>query len=180
MVELGLTPGQAALAHQLAAESHAKWGRTPGHYRNLWSSHLLGKLAEVGVDAWLQQHGLATEPIYRDLSKAAEPDVLVDGRGIEIKCWQPRHWEEMGRCVTPAQLKDIAARSDAIVWCVVCDPDSSAPIVAIKGWSKPADVRATAIRLTGPDYKQIPNHQVELEHVRDVPSLLDLMNGRES
>lgn len=169
MIEL--TAEETALAKRLAEETYQRYRGEPGHYRNLPRSHLLGKLGEVAVESWFRSEGVDPDPAYRDPERAREPDLVVDAGGIEVKCWRPETWPEMGRCVTPAQIRGIRRKSVAIVWGVV--EDEREPVrVELVGWSTPEDVAATEVRATGPDYKPVVNHQVDAAGLRDLQELL--------
>lgn len=168
-VELSVEEGRDA--RELAAATYEKYRREAGHYRNLERSHFLGKLGEVAVEKWLSSQGLQPEPIYRDADRDAEADLGVSAQGIEVKTWRPSTWDEWGRCVTPAQARRMADKSDAIVW-AIADDEADPITVEIVGWSTLEDVLATDIRLTGPSYKPVANHQIELNHIRPLDELV--------
>ncbi len=91
-------------------------------------------------------------------------------QGIEVKTWRPSTWEEWGRCVTPAQAAGMAKKAAAIVW-AVADDEADPITVEVVGWSTPEDVLATDIRLTGPSYKRVANHQIEWNQIRPLEEL---------
>lgn len=170
--EIELTAEQAAKARELGEATYERYKTAGGHYRNIKRSHILGKLAEVGVEQWLRAQAFDPDPAYRDLDREADPDLIVGSVGIEVKSWRPATWDEMGRCVTPAQLKTIEKKAAAVVWCVV-DDERDPPLIGLAGWSKPSDVACTEVRPTGPDYRPVLNHQVEIGDIRPLVELVE-------
>jgi hypothetical protein len=171
-----LAPEESSLATSLAEATHQRYSGASGHYRNLPRSHLLGKLGETAVEKWLRSEGFDPDPAYRDPEREREPDLLVDGRGIEVKCWRPDTWTEMGRCVTPAQMPGMQKKIQSIVWGIV--EDEREPVgVELAGWSTPDEVAATETRPTGPKYKPIMNHQMDLESLLDLADLVALLRA---
>ena len=172
--ELELDGEEVELATSLAEASHAKHGARSGHYPNLKRSHLVGKLGEVAVEKWLRLQEVEVDAAYKDPGREREPDLIADARGIAVKTWRPDTWTDWGRCVTPAQVPGLQKKVEAIVWAVV--DDNAEPVRAeIAGWSTPDEVAGTEVRATGPKYRPIMNHQVDLDQLRDPTELIDAL-----
>lgn len=171
-----LTEDEVGEAKSLGTETHERFRGQHGHYRNLLRNHLLGKLSEVGVEKFLRSQGLDPDPAYRDPARVREPDLGVDGNGIEVKTWRPDTWDQWGRCVTSAQAPGVAKKARAVVW-TITDDEAEPVSVTIAGWSTPQDILSTEPRATGPSYRPIVNHQVALADIRDLAGLLALLSG---
>jgi hypothetical protein len=118
------------------------------------------------VEKWMRSEGLDPDPAFRDPDRVGEPDLLLQDAGVEVKCWRPDTWDEWGRCVTPAQIRTIVRKSEAVVWAIV--DDEAMPIhVDVVGWNTPEDIAATELRATGPDYRPVMNHQLAANALRD-------------
>jgi hypothetical protein len=175
-VVVELTQAEVREAQDMAAATHGRYAGQAGHYRNLARSHLLGKLGEVAVEKWLRSAGLQPDAAYRDPTRDREPDLLLNGDGVEVKTWRPDTWDEWGRCVTPAQASGVARKSRAIVWAVARD-EADPVTVELVGWSTPEDVVSTDPRPTGPAYRPVMNHQVEMENLRDLAELPQVISS---
>ncbi len=171
-----LSAEETGLATELSDATYEHHRHQAGHYRNLRRSHLLGKLGEVAVDKWLTTEGFETDPAYRDPERERDPDVLANGYGIAVKSWRPDTWVDWGRCVTPAQMPGMQKKVLAIVWVVV--EDERVPVRAeIAGWSTPGELAASEPRPTGPDYRPVMNHQVDIEQLREPTDLFELLHS---
>lgn len=166
-----LSEDDTGAAQALAEATYERFKDQPGHYGNTLPKHRLGKLAELAVEKYLRKSGIVPDSLFRDIEKSGDADLKVDDFGIEVKSWRPDTWEEWGRCVTPKQMRWIAAKSRAIVWTIVHDVGPTATVELV-GWSLPEEVAATAIRMTGPDHRQVPNHQVDLVDIRPMADLI--------
>jgi hypothetical protein len=171
-----LAAEEVELAQKLGAATHEKYKGNLGHYRNLPRSHLVGKLGEMAVDKWLQSEGFDPDAAYKDPEREGEPDLIVAGNGLEVKTWRAETWPDWGRCVTPYQLKGIEKRAVAIVWVIVDDEREPVP-AELPGWSTPQDAPGVETRMTGPESRQVLNHQVEPDALRDLESLTALLRA---
>lgn len=172
-VVVELSAEETAPATELSDATYERHRNQAGHYRNPPRSHLMGKLSEVAVDKWLTTEGFETDPAYRDPERKRDPDVLANGYGIAVKSWRPDTWVDWGRCVTPAQMPGMQKKVLAIVWVVV--EDERVPVrVEVAGWSTPDEVAATEPRPTGPEYRPVMNHQVDIEQLREPTDLFEL------
>lgn len=171
-----LTEDEVEHATELARATHQRYRNQQRHYRNLARSHLLGKLSEIGTEKWLRSVGLDPDPAYRDPARVSEPDLLV-GPDLEIKTWRPDTWDAWGRCVTPAQAAGvIAKKASAVIW-TVTDDEGDPPTVTVVGWSTPEDIVAIDPVPTGLAYRTVVNHQVAVEDLRDLSSLLEMLRS---
>ncbi len=172
-----LTPDESSVATRLAEATHQRYSAASGHYRNLPRSHLVGKLGESAVEKWLRSERFDPDPAYRDPEREREPDLLVERCGLAVKCWRPDTWASMGRCVVPAQMPSMQKKIQAIVWGIV--EDERQPVrVELAGWSTPDEVAATEPRPTGPNYKPILNHQMNLESLLEMSDLVEFLRRR--
>jgi hypothetical protein len=107
-----LTAEQVVDAEHLAEATYQKWRAYRGNYPNRLATHRMGKLAEVAVEAWATGlHGPTVEPVFRDLDRDAEADVVIGDCRVEVKSWAAVNWETMGRCVRPNQLRYLEAKA---------------------------------------------------------------------
>lgn len=167
-----LTTRQVEDASVLGEKTFGRYRKRAGRYPNLRRSHILGKLGEVAVERWLGEEGIDVDPAFRDSKRASEADILIDGFGVEVKTWRPATWDSWGRCVTPEQMPVIDTKASAVVW-VVADDEATPVGVEIMGWSTPGDLVDREPILTGPPYRKIRNHQVEVDEIRPLGDLLE-------
>jgi len=165
-VAQALELAQAALE---AAEEAMRNGMR-ARYQNTPNSHMVGKLGEYAVEAWLQNRGVLDSSPFRDPTLTDAPDLVAAGQGVEVKAWSVDGWADWGRCVTPGQLPRIAARAAYIVWVVVSAAEE-ARFAAIQGWSTPAEVEARPISETGPAQRPVRNRQVPLDQMHPAITL---------
>jgi hypothetical protein len=171
-----LTTEETELATSLGEATYERYRGDAGHDRNLERSHRVGKLGEVAVERWFRFQGFDPDAAYKDPDRERDPDLVVATRGIAVKSWRPDTWPAWGRCVTPAQMPGMQRKAQAIVWTVV--EDELDPVrVEVAGWSSPEELAATELRNTGPDYKPIMNHQVDVDQLRDLPELVDFLRA---
>ncbi len=168
-VVVSLTDDEVAEAIRLGDATWAMFRGKPGHYRNLQTSHHKGKMGEIAVEKWATGLGRKVEPVFRDISQTSREDLVISGIRVEVKTWDDRWWEEMGRCVTPRQLPALRRKADVIIWCSV-DGNEVTP----HGWSTLNDVEARPVTLTGPAHHPVANHQVPADQLRQLDELLEL------
>jgi len=154
--------------------TYEKFKSFGGRYPNKLSSHRLGKLSEIGTDAWAHWMGLQVDSAYSDLGRLREADLIIGSYRIEIKSWADWTWEGMGRCIRPAQMASIRAKADAVLWTVVSETTVGVE-VKIEGWSTPEEVAAEPITVTGPPHLRLENHQVSINQMRPLDLLLELL-----
>lgn len=167
---------QFLVATAVAQQTLAMFAGKPGHYTNNLNSHLRGKVGEIACAAWLSGLGVGLEPLFLDVSRISEADIVIPGprlRRLDVKTWDVQHWNDLGRCVAVDQLEKLNAKSEGVVWCH--SPTVLAPGVSVEivGWSTIADIRAAPVKWTGPSGgRQVNNHQVEAPSVRSTDSLI--------
>jgi hypothetical protein len=171
-----LSPEEVAEAASLAEAALAYWQSTGrrGHYSNNFNSHFVGKLGELAVEAWVQSLGTWVASPFRDVRVLDTEDITAAKR-LEVKSWDEPGWAAWGRCVRPNQVDALAAKADAIVWCSVDgakEQPGTVPVsVTIHGWSTVDYVRACPITLTGPGYRRLENHQIDVGDMRSLDEL---------
>ena len=84
-----LSEEHKALAQVLAEISFARYKNNQGHYRNLFNSHLVGRLGEFAAFTLL--HELGTNPIINAGTKDGDKlaDIHTDFARVEVKTCQP-------------------------------------------------------------------------------------------
>jgi hypothetical protein len=164
-----LTEHQVADAAALAEATHERWQAAAGHYRNTVSSHRKGKLGEIAVEEWAAQNGLEAESFFRDPNMERYSDIQLGQQRFDVKTWDARYWEAMGRCVRPGQLSALRRKADGLVWCFV---DESLDQVVLAGWSTVEEVSNLPVVETGPSGRKLANHQVPLDGMRSMDDLL--------
>jgi hypothetical protein len=175
-VTFELSAEETELARTLAEATYQRHRSSSGSYRNLPRSHLVGKLGEMGVEKWLRSESFSPDAAYRDPERERDPDLVVDARGIAVKSWRPDTWPDWGRCITPSQMPGMQKKAQAIVWTIV--EDELEPVrIEVAGWSTPDEVAATELRPTGPPYKPIVNHQVDIGNLRELRELVELLRA---
>ena len=155
-----LSEEHKALAQVLAEISYARYKNNQGHYRNLFNSHLVGRLGEFAAFTLL--HELGTNPVINAGTKDGDKlaDIHTDFARVEVKTWSAKFWDEYGRCVSVSQLASIRKKADIILWCTADDVDTDTPKVIFKGWSSVTDVDKNPPELMGVFNRQVLNHQL--------------------
>lgn len=165
------------LALDLANKTMEVFSKRPGFYNNSLNSHLRGKVGEIAASAALATAGIETIDLWSDIGFLTEADIHVPSKfRADVKTWDVRYWHEMGRCVAHGQFPKLRAKADAIIW---CSSDTHLEIgmkVNVLGWNVVTDVTDAPRRHTGPPGgRQVDNYQVELNAVRDLQALFDLL-----
>lgn len=164
-----------ALAHHLADETYATFAASRGYYRNTPASHVMGKIGEIAMDRWLTAHGWRVDPLYTAPEQVRSADLEVAGIRVEVKTWDDRWWTVWGRCVAVGQVPALREKCDSVVW-LSTTPAKDSAVVHLHGWSTVADVEQAPVRWTGPKGRQVQNHQLDAEELRDPASFLDLLH----
>jgi hypothetical protein len=167
---------------EAATASLTQFAGRSGYYRNTANSHLRGKLGEAAVHALLSQGSLAAEAVFLDDSRLNEADVVVHGVSgsdvtlrVEVKSWNEKHWESLGRCVAAGQLPALEKKADVVVWCTTPAVVGEEVDVEIVGWNEVSEIDAAPRRHTGFRGRQVDNYQVDREGVRPIEELLRLL-----
>lgn len=181
VMDVQLSEEERAEALRLGEKTFQRWQAVRGHYSNTPNSHYRGKVGESAVYKWAMQAGLDVEPIFKDLTRSGEADLLVSGRRIEVKTWADKWWPELGRCVAVGQLASLEAKADVVVWCHM--DDDADGIVTLAGWSHVSGIAAAPVRMTGPKgRRQVQNHQLDDDDLKSMDELLTLFrtNARDA
>jgi len=173
-----LSPEAKTLATVLAEKSFQKYQNVRGHYRNAFSSHLIGRLGDFAAYFWFRDQGL--NPVIN----IAEPngdricDIDTDVGRCEVKTWRAEHWDDLGRAVTVSQLPSIKKKADFIFWCVADDYESETPKVQLKGWSNVDAIDKDEPLMTGKIGRQIFNYQISVDDIQNLELLKQGKNGQ--
>ena len=171
-----------------ADESIARWRSAPGHYRNQWTSHLVGRLGEAAAERFLHSRGLTVQAHFRFPEREAMCDIELPAMRLDVKTWSVAFWNDLGRCVAVNQLPVLERKADCVLWCVLHE-NAAQPKdawlakqrvrVAVWGYSTLADIRQSPIRLTGrPGMRQVRNHQVAEKDIRELDELMLSLKGK--
>jgi hypothetical protein len=193
-----ITLDQVAIRWAMSAadESTARWASSPGHYRNQWTSHLVGRLGEIAVEQFLLQHGVLIHAHFRfpERENLCDIELLPAGRAspmrLDVKTWSEVFWPDLGRCVAVNQLQALEHKADSILWCILHESARrpraiwqtlDAVRVSIAGYSTVSDIRQAPIRLTGrAGMPQVRNHQIAEQDLRPLDDLISLLVKRKS
>jgi hypothetical protein len=159
------------LATLLAQNSFAKYQHVRGHYRNSYSSHFVGKIGELTAFIWLREAGL--NPVLNVIDPKADKlcDIDTDVGRIEVKTWNEKYWDDLGRAITVSQLSSIQKKADVVLWCVANDVEADEPMVAIKGWNAVSEIDMKEPLMTGALGRQVYNYQIAIDDVHDINKL---------
>jgi len=193
-----ITLDQEAIRWAVSAadESLARWASSPGHYRNQWVSHLVGRLGEIAAEQFLLSHGVQVQAHFRfsERESLCDIEILSAGRALsvrlDVKTWSEAFWPDLGRCIAVNQLQALDHKADGILWCILHEsarrPRSiwqtlDAVRVSIAGYSTISDVHQAPIRLTGrAGMPQIKNHQIAEQDLRPLDELISSQVKRKS
>jgi hypothetical protein len=171
-----------------AEASLARWGSAPGHYRNQWASHLVGRLGEVAAEQFFASRGLVVLSHFRFPEREALCDIELAALRFDVKTWSAAFWNDLGRCAAVNQMPVLERKADGILWCVLHENASlskdawlakASVRVALRGYSTLADIRQSPVRLTGrPGMRQVRNHQVAEKDIRRLDALIPTLDQR--
>jgi hypothetical protein len=164
-------------ARGLADASYAKFAAFPGHYRNTPQSHIIGKIGEIAAESWLKADLLPVSSLFDDPALMQAADLEVAGIRIEVKAWNHNWWAPWGRCIAVGQLAALREKSDCVLWVSAKTINESA-IAYVHGWSTVPEVEQAPIRWTGPEGREVRNHQLDLDALRDCAKLLEALHRR--
>lgn len=168
-MNIPLTETDRLLAEELATGTHNRYKNTQGFYRNLKSSHMIGRYGEIGAHKYFQQLGFSCEAHYLNTDEDNLCDITAETTRWDIKTWNSKYWQVWGRAVSSAQLPRLKTKADAILWASV-DP-LEALEVTIYGWNTIDDIEQFTPIWMGPEGNQVHNHQVPMTHVRDLSDI---------
>lgn len=192
MVVITLNQDAIRWAVSAADESIARWISAPGHYRNQWTSHLVGRLGEVAAEQFLTKRSVPLQAHFRFPEREALCDIEIasdkKSTRLDVKTWSATFWPDLGRCVAMNQLPVIERKADGILWCILRENAGwpkdiwlKRPSVGVSlvGYSTLADVRRSPISLTGrPGMRQVQNHQLAEKDIRPLDELVSSLKGK--
>ena len=185
-----ITLDQVAIRWAVSAadESMARWASSPGHYRNQWTSHLVGRLGEIAAEQFLLSHGVQVQAHFRfpERENLCDIELFPAGREpsvrLDVKTWSEAFWPDLGRCIAVNQLEALDHKAKGILWCIVHESarrsqaiwqTQEAVRVSIAGYSTISDVHQAPIRLTGrAGMPQVRNHQIAEQDLRPLDELV--------
>ena len=167
--KIQLNESDICKARAWACETHEQFKSSPGYYGNKIRRHLLGKIGEIACEKWLRDNDVACEPVFKDISRMQEADIIVGAKRlrVEVKAWSKDFWEDLGRCIAVKQLKRIKGKADVVLWCVACNKIEAGMTVTICGWNTLADIEQAPKGLTGlKGGNKVYNYQVAADKVK--------------
>jgi len=156
---VSLTLDDIQEARALSEESYRRYATTSGHYRNTASSHLIGRLGEIGCERWLGA-SVKCESAFRDSARDKQCDIVVAHERIEVKTWSMEFWRPWGRCVATRQLPAIQRKADIVVWCTIDRLREADCDVTVRGWNRLTEIATLGPTWTGPAGRQVENLQM--------------------
>jgi hypothetical protein len=168
-MNIPLTEQDRLLAEELAAKTFQRYKNTKGFYRNLRSSHDIGRYGEIGSHKYLVDLGFECEPHYLNADEDNLCDISTPDTRWDVKTWNTKYWNIWGRAVSSKQLPRLEAKADAILWASV-DP-LTADKVIIYGWNTIEDIKKYEAVWMGPIDTQVHNHQVPLSDIRPLSGI---------
>lgn len=171
-VNLYLSPTHREYAENLAQDTFEKYQNVKGHYRNLLSSHVIGRYGEMGAYQFLINRRIECYPYFSNMEYDSLCDINTKLGRCEVKTWNPDYWQDWGRAVSVAQMPYLEKKADFILWCTASENVQNNLIsVQIHGWNTIADMKVRPPLWTGPQDKQVENYQIAIEEMRDLDAL---------
>lgn len=166
-----------ARATELAETSYNQFADSRGYYRNTHNSHIVGKIGEVAAESWLKSAHLPVRSLFDEPNQIQSADIAIADIRIEVKTWRNEYWANWGRCIAVGQVAALRAKSDCVLWLSATTTKDSA-LVFFHGWSTLPEIEQAPIRWTGPSGRQVKNHQLESERLRDASELLKALHRK--
>jgi len=157
-------------AENLAQDTFERWKETKGHYRNLLSSHVIGRYGEMGAYQFFINRRIDAYPYFSNVEYEGLCDINTKIGRCEVKTWNPDFWDDWGRAVSVAQLPYLEKKADFILWCTASEVQDVVE-VQIHGWNTIPDMTVRPPIMTGPQDKQVENYQLEIEELRPLSAL---------
>lgn len=163
-------------AKNLAQQTLNIFASKGGYYNNNLNSHLRGKCGEVAVSRLLKSHGVAVEDHWIDLALISAADLTLQSKiRVDVKTWDERYWDEMGRCIAFGQLPTLRKKADVIIWCQSESFVRPGMKVIVAGWSKTSEIELSPRRMTGPATgRKVDNYQLDVGSLRPINDLISL------
>ena len=176
-VSILLTDEMVADARAMAEETYRLFANLPGYYDNTPDSHFRGKIGELACAQWAASAGVPCEPIFKDVNRMQEADLHLGdppAQRIEVKTWNVKYWQDLGRCAAVDQMPKMRVKADVLIWCITPDSIASGTTVEIAGWNTVAEIAQMPKVLTGlVGGRKVHNHQVPVEQVRPLEELVN-------
>jgi hypothetical protein len=170
---LYLSPDHREYAESLARDTFEKYRNVKGHYRNLLSSHTIGRYGEMGAYQYFVNRRIDAYPYFANEEYDALCDISTKIGRCEVKTWNADFWSDWGRAVSVAQLPYLEKKADFILWCSTTTVQNLIK-VNIHGWNTLADLKIRPPLMTGPADKQVENYQLRIEELRPLSTLRSL------
>lgn len=170
MISLYLSADHREYAENLAQDTFEKYQNVQGHYRNLLSSHVIGRYGEMGAYVFFNHRQIECYPYFSNIEYDALCDINTKLGRCEVKTWNPDFWNDWGRAVSVAQMPYLEKKADFILWCTAAE-ENSLINVRVHGWNTIEDMKVRSPIMTGPADKQVNNYQVQVEEMRSLDYL---------
>ncbi len=160
---------------ELSSATHRVFENIEGYYRNTPNSHLRGKIGEMACMLWLKNQKSECHAAFKDIGEMKCADIIIGSEPkvrLEVKTWNQKYWNEMGRCIAVGQFKSLQEKADMVIWCITPDKIEVDMRVNIVGWNTIEDISKAPQRMTGPPGKQVYNYQVAPEKIRSLGDLV--------
>ncbi len=159
-MNIPLTEEDLVIAEELSERTYQKYKNFNGHYRNLRSSHSIGRFGELAAHKYFKQLGMQTNPHFLNVEEDSLCDITADAVRWDVKTWNSNYWNVWGRAVSSKQLPFLKKKADAILWTSV-DPLQPTE-VTIYGWNAVDDIARYEPIWMGPEGNKVHNHQVPI------------------
>lgn len=170
MTSIYLSPDHREYAENLAQDTFEKYQNVKGHYRNLISSHVIGRYGEMGAYQFFVNRQIDAYPYFSNIEYDGLCDINTKLGRCEVKTWNPDFWDDWGRAISVAQMPYLEKKADFILWCTAAEVQGLIK-VTIHGWNLIEDMKVRSPIMTGPDGKQVQNYQLKVEEVRSLDTL---------
>jgi len=88
-VSIYLSPEHREYAENLAQDTFEKYQNVKGHYRNLLSSHLIGRYGEMGAYQFFINRRIQAYPYFSNIEYDPLCDINTKLGRCEVKTWNP-------------------------------------------------------------------------------------------
>jgi len=170
MTSIFLSPDHREYAENLAQDTFEKYQNVKGHYRNLLSSHVIGRYGEMGAYQFFINRRIDAYPYFSNIEYDGLCDINTKVGRCEVKTWNPDFWNDWGRAVSVAQYPYLEKKADFILWCTAEEVQGLIK-VTVHGWNRIEDMKVRPPLMTGPEGKQVENYQLKVEELRSLDSL---------
>lgn len=181
MVQVQFTSKDREDCLSLAAQTHSRYAPKRGYYRNLLSSHVLGRAGEFAVAHLTSLTNESVERLFLNLENDAQADIALGNLRLDVKTWNDKYWQDWGRCISVKQFPHLRSKATHIVWCTSDASDSNSIwTVTIRGWNTIEDIESLPKKWTGPAGKQVYNFQCSESDIRPIEELISQLSDSRS